>query len=150
MTDLNQTIMQQASGQRRLDPDQQKRFLESFQERVLVTASLEEANSPITTKILASVLQSCLDKTQPIYVKISPQVQSSYQLDYLKISQERNIPATIVSAECNRSPYGLVIHTDHPVDEELLPLSSFLEEKEEKQRNNEKKLSFWSRLFKNK
>ncbi|MFX3960301.1 DUF1694 domain-containing protein, partial [Streptococcus suis] len=45
MTDLQKTILQKASGESRLDPDQQRLYMGTFRERVLLTISSSEALS---------------------------------------------------------------------------------------------------------
>lgn len=66
-------------------------------------------------------------------MKISPNIEFDKQVFYLKQAKESNCQATIVSDDHITSPFGLVIHTNEPVqvDEKDLRLafSSLWEEK---------------------
>ena len=53
--------------------------------------------------------------TEPLFVKISPQVEFEKQVYYLKNAKDSDCQATIVSEDHNSSPFGLVIHSDVPV-----------------------------------
>ena len=46
MTDLSKEIMEKAHGGLKLNPDEQRRFLGTFEERVLGYADLRTSNSP--------------------------------------------------------------------------------------------------------
>ena len=123
MTDLSKEIMEKANGGLKLNPDEQRRFLGTFEERVLGYADIKTSNSPQLQKGFLKVLKSLSEQANPLFVKISPNVDSSVQLSYLKQAKEFGCQATIVSEEHNSSPFGLVIHTDAPVnttDKELL------------------------------
>ena len=114
MTDLSKEIMEKANGGLKLNPDEQRRFLGTFEERVLGYADLKTSNSPQLQKGFLKVLESLNEQASPLFVKISPNVDSSVQLSYLKQAKEFGCQATIVSEEHDSSPFGLVIHTDAP------------------------------------
>ena len=59
-------------------------------------------------------------------MKISPNIEFDKQVFYLKQAKESNCQATIVSDDHITSPFGLVIHTNEPVqvDERTLDLHS--------------------------
>lgn len=150
MTDLNKTIMEKAHGTLKLDPDQQRKFLETFEERVIGTCNLPEASSPAFLEHFQEILQKLLSDYQPIFVKISPNLETKSQLTYMKIAQELGCKTTIVSADCQCSPFGLVLHTDHPVHVEekdlLKQFASILTPSGSTAPQPEKK-SFWKKLF---
>ena len=54
------------------------------------------------------------DRFHPVLVKISPALDESSQLQYLKKTKDLGLVASIVSDDCRHSPFGLIIHTDHP------------------------------------
>ena len=84
MTDLSKEIMEKANGGLKLNPDEQRRFLGTFEERVLGYADLKTSNSPQLQKGFLKVLKSLNEQANPLFVKISPNVDSSVQLSYLK------------------------------------------------------------------
>lgn len=115
MTDVSKQLLEKAHGGLKLNPDEQRRFLGTFEERVLGYASLETANDDQFQKVFLTILERLKNETEPLFVKISPQVEFEKQVYYLKNAKDSNCQATIVSEDHNSSPFGLVIHSDIPV-----------------------------------
>ena len=115
MTDVSKQILEKAHGGLKLNPDEQRRFLGTFEERVLGYAELATANDDKFQKGFLTILETLKKETEPLFVKISPQVVFEKQVYYLKQAKDDNCQATIVSEDHNSSPFGLVIHSDVPV-----------------------------------
>ena len=115
MTDVSKQILEKAHGGLKLNPDEQRRFLGTFEERVLGYAELATANEDKFQKAFLTILETFKKETEPLFVKISPQVVFDKQVYYLKQAKDADCQATIVSEEHNSSPFGLVIHSDVPV-----------------------------------
>ena len=115
MTDVSKQILEKAHGGLKLNPDEQRRFLGTFEERVLGYADLETANDDKFQKGYVSILESLKKETEQLFVKISPQVVFEKQVYYLKQAKDADCQATIVSEDHNSSPFGLIIHSDAPV-----------------------------------
>ena len=115
MTDISKQILEKANGGLKLNPDEQRRFLGTFEERVLGYAELATANDDKFQKAFLTILETFKKETEPLFVKISPQVEFDKQVFYLKHAKDSNCQATIVSEDHNSSPFGLVIHSDVPV-----------------------------------
>ena len=115
MTDISKQILEKANGGLKLNPDEQRRFLGTFEERVLGYADLETADDDKFQKGFLTILETFKKETEPLFVKISPQVEFDKQVFYLKHAKDDNCQATIVSEDHNSSPFGLVIHSDVPV-----------------------------------
>ena len=115
MTDVSKQILEKAHGGLKLNPDEQRRFLGTFEERVLGYAELATANDEKFQKAFLTILETLKKETEPLFVKISPQVVFEKQVYYLKQAKDADCQATIVSEEHNSSPFGLVIHSDVPV-----------------------------------
>ena len=115
MTDVSKQILEKAHGGLKLNPDEQRRFLGTFEERVLGYAELPTANDDKFQKAFLTILETFKKETEPLFVKISPQVEFDKQVFYLKHAKDDNCQATIVSEDHNSSPFGLVIHSDAPV-----------------------------------
>ena len=115
MTDVSKQILEKAHGGLKLNPDEQRRFLGTFEERVLGYAELATANDDKFQKAFLTILETFKKETEPLFVKISPQVEFEKQVYYLKQSKDADCQATIVSEDHNSSPFGLVIHSDVPV-----------------------------------
>ena len=115
MTDISKQILEKANGGLKLNPDEQRRFLGTFEERVLGYAVLATANDDKFQKGFLTILECLKKETEPLFVKISPQVEFEKQVYYLKNAKDSDCQATIVSEDHNSSPFGLVIHSDVPV-----------------------------------
>ena len=115
MTDISKQILEKANGGLKLNPDEQRRFLGTFEERVLGYAELATANDDKFQKGFLTILETFKKETEPLFVKISPQVEFDRQVYYLKNAKDSDCQATIVSEDHNSSPFGLVIHSDVPV-----------------------------------
>ena len=115
MTDVSKQILEKANGGLKLNPDEQRRFLGTFEERVLGYADLETADDDKFKNGFVTIIETFRKETQPLFVKISPQVEFDKQVFYLKQSKDADCQATIVSEDHNSSPFGLIIHSDAPV-----------------------------------
>ena len=115
MTDVSKQILEKANGGLKLNPDEQRRFLGTFEERVLGYAELATANDDKFQKGFLTILETLKKETEPLFVKISPQVVFEKQVYYLKQAKDADCQATIVSEDHNSSPFGLIIHSDAPV-----------------------------------
>lgn len=115
MTDISKQLLEKAHGGLKLNPDEQRRFLGTFEERVLGYAELAAANDDKFQKAFLTILETFKKETEPLFVKISPQVEFEKQVYYLKNAKDSDCQATIVSEDHNSSPFGLVIHSDVPV-----------------------------------
>lgn len=115
MTDLSKQILEKAQGNLKLNPDEQRRYLGTFEERVLGYADIETASSKELQDGFLTIIDTFKNDSEPLFIKISPQLEMEQQLFYLKKSKEVDCQATIVSEDHNSSPFGLVIHSDAPV-----------------------------------
>ena len=147
MTDLSKQLLEKAHGGSKLNPDEQRRYLGTFEERVLGYADINTANSPELEHGFFSILEGFQEKVEILFVKISPNIKFDKQVFYLKQAKESNCQATIVSDDHITSPFGLVIHTNEPVqvDEKdiRLAFSSFWEKK----KAEAPKKSIWKKWF---
>lgn len=55
MTDLSKQLLEKAHGGAKLNPDEQRRYLGTFEERVLGYADIDTANSPQLEKGFLSI-----------------------------------------------------------------------------------------------
>ena len=145
MTDLSKQLLEKAHGGSKLNPDEQRRYLGTFEERVLGYADINTANSPELEHGFFSILDGFQEKVEELFVKISPNIEFDKQVFYLRQAKESNCQATIVSDDHITSPFGLVIHTNEPVqvDEKDLRLA-FSNLWEEKKTETPKK-SIWKK-----
>ncbi|WP_449160100.1 DUF1694 domain-containing protein [Streptococcus sp.] len=148
MTDINKTIMEKAAGPTRFNPDEQRRFLETYEERVIASCTLEEARDKMYLEQYSTILTNISERFEPVLVKISPALDESLQLQYLKQTKDLGLVASIVSDDCRPSPFGIIIHTDHPSGISPTEMSlQYPELFQKKESTGPEKRSFWKRLF---
>ena len=147
MTDLSKQLLEKAHGGPKLNPDEQRRFLGTFEERVLGYADVETANSLQLQKGFLSILENFQEKAEVLFVKISPNIEFDKQVFYLKQAKESNCQATIVSDDHITSPFGLVIHTNEPVQVDEKDLRLAFPNLWEVKQDEPVKKSIWKKWF---
>ena len=147
MTDVSKKILEKANGGLKLNPDEQRRFLGTFEERVLGYAELATANDDKFQKVFLTILETFKKETEPLFVKISPQVEFDKQVFYLKQSKDADCQATIVSEDHNSSPFGLVIHSDAPVQTSEKDLRKAFSDLWQEKKLKKAPTSLWKKWF---
>ena len=147
MTDLSKQLLEKAHGGPKLNPDEQRRYLGTFEERVLGYADVETANSLQLQKGFLTILENFQEKTESLFVKISPNIEFDKQVFYLKQAKESNCQATIVSDDHITSPFGLVIHTNEPVQVDEKDLRLAFSNLWEVKQDEPVKKSIWKKWF---
>ena len=147
MTDVSKKILEKANGGLKLNPDEQRRFLGTFEERVLGYAELATANDVKFQKAFLTILETFKKETEPLFVKISPQVVFDKQVYYLKQAKDADCQATIVSEDHNSSPFGLVIHSDAPVQTSEKDLRKAFSDLWQEKEMKKAPTSLWKKWF---
>ncbi|KXT95231.1 DUF1694 domain-containing protein [Streptococcus oralis] len=147
MTDLSKQLLEKAHGGPKLNPDEQRRYLGTFEERVLGYADVEIANSLQLQKGFLTILENFQEKTETIFVKISPTIEFDKQVFYLKEAKKTNSQATIVSEDHASSPLGLVIHSNEPVQVDKKDLRLAFPSFWEVRQDEPVKKSIWKKWF---
>ncbi|WP_138336324.1 MULTISPECIES: DUF1694 domain-containing protein [Streptococcus] len=145
MTDLSKQLLEKAHGGPKLNPDEQRRYLGTFEERVLGYADINTANSPELEHGFFSILEDFQEKVEELFVKISPNIEFDKQVFYLRRAKESNCQATIVSDDHITSPFGLIIHTNEPVQVEEKDLRLAFSNLWEKKKTETPKKSIWKK-----
>lgn len=147
MTDVSKQILEKANGGLKLNPDEQRRFLGTFEERVLGYADLETSDDDKFEKGFLTILETFKKETEPLFVKISPQVEFDKQVFYLKQAKEAECQATIVSEDHNSSPFGLIIHSDAPVQTSEKDLRKAFSDLWQEKEMKKAPTSLWKKWF---
>lgn len=116
MESLDQKLLKSSLGEHRLKPDEQRYFLGTYKERVVLTATLEEITQQAVADYIASELVPLSIKYPPLSLKLSPELDANLQMLYMKLAKDHHLAATIVDETNHQSPFALVLHTNHVVD----------------------------------
>ena len=147
MTDVSKQILEKANGGLKLNPDEQRRFLGTFEERVLGYADIETADDDKFINGFLTIIETFKKETEPLFVKISPQVEFDKQVFYLKQAKEAECQATIVSEDHNSSPFGLIIHSDAPVQRSEKDLKKAFSDLWQEKEMKKAPTSLWKKWF---
>ncbi|HFR3895727.1 DUF1694 domain-containing protein [Streptococcus suis] len=148
MNDLNTTILQKASGETRLNPDEQRLYMGTYRERVVLLVSFDDLSSEVVGNKFDTICQKLANSYSPLFLKLSPALSDKQQISLMKLAQAHGITTSIIDEKVSKSPYALVFHTDYAIDLEEINLEVIfpnLIKKEEKK--EEQKPSFWKKLF---
>ncbi|MDD6384431.1 MAG: YueI family protein [Streptococcus hyointestinalis] len=148
MTDLDKQILQKATGETRLNPDEQRRYFGTFRERVVLTIALQEAQTEGIQKTFSQALERLLQTFSPLSVKISPKLSTETQIFYMKKAQDKGCSATIVDETAANSPFGIIVHTNKAENIESTDFAvQFPDLLEAKPTPHPQKESFFKKLF---
>lgn len=152
MSDLNQRILQASQQDRGLHSKDQKDYLGTFGERVVLTALLSDCRQEKFQKDLPVFLTKIRESYPKVSLKINAKLASSQQVTILQEAQSQGMTATVVDDTSGTSPYGIVIHTDKAENcpktdvREVFP-EFFVEKTQSEQGPATAKKGFWQKLF---
>ncbi|AAL97461.1 hypothetical protein SpyM6JRS4_02745 [Streptococcus pyogenes JRS4] len=151
MTNLEDKLLKGAWGERRLNPEQQRYYLGTYAERVVLSALLDEAQTKTVKDYLKRELPSLQLVYQPLHLKISSKLAPQLQILYMKLAKENHLPVTIITETHMTSPFAFILHTDHAINLKETRLEVILKQTKNDQLSKqppEKTKSFWKRFLK--
>ncbi|EHI69816.1 DUF1694 domain-containing protein [Streptococcus ictaluri] len=151
MENLDEKLLQAALGEKRFSPDQQRHYLGTFSERMVLSVLLEDGSKSQVMDYISNQIASLKDIYDSLAVKIASHLDSQAQMFYMKLAKEHGLLATIVEEKASTSPFALIIHSNHAVDREETDVSTLLKNMDtlkDPHENARQNSSFWSKLFK--
>lgn len=112
MTSLEKKVLQCASGEKRLKPDELRHYFGTYAERVVLAILLENAEKKTVMEEFSKILKDLSSAYPHLSLKLSPNLADQTQFTYIKTAQALNISATIVDEAKAHSPYGIIVHSD--------------------------------------
>ena len=148
MTNLENRLDRASSGEYRLNPDEQKLYLNTFRERIFLAITFDDAKTPLVKTSFNQILSHFDLADQPIFVKICGELPDDLSGYYLKLSVEHHFVGQIL-IEPASDQYGVVIHTDHAVNRDMIELRDVFPDLLSRPVPDQptKKKSFFSKLF---
>ena len=111
MERLDDKLLQGALGEKRFNPDEQRHYLGTYAERVVLSLPLENAQDNRVKDYLESELPNLALTYRPLTLKISSLLAPNYQMLYMKLAKQYELAATIVTEKHMTSPFALsLIH----------------------------------------
>ncbi|MGT2934819.1 DUF1694 domain-containing protein [Streptococcus castoreus] len=151
MKTLDDKLLKSALGEKRLNPDQQRYYLGTYAERVVLNAPLKGITQEEVKAYLEKELPILSMRHKPLFLKISSKLDTNYQMVYMKLAKQNDLPATIITEKKMTSPFALVLHTDHALNLEETRIEVLLSQAKKEEaltpQKSEKPKSFWQKLF---
>ncbi|HFQ3425432.1 TPA: DUF1694 domain-containing protein [Streptococcus equi subsp. zooepidemicus] len=150
MDSLDTRLLKGASGENRFDPDQQRYYLGTYAERIVLALPLTEVDHEKAKGYITAQLPHLKEAYFPLSFKLSSEFGSAYQMYYMKLAQQNALSATIVDEKGAVSPFALIIHSDHAITKEETNLKAILDKLSNSKPAGQTKAkgkSLWQRLF---
>ncbi|GFH40205.1 DUF1694 domain-containing protein [Lactococcus insecticola] len=122
MTNLDNRIERASCGEYRVNPDEQKLYLNTYRERVLLAVTFSDAENTLLKPHFDQILSSFDGQYDKVSVKISGNLPDALSAFYLKTADNHQFSGQIL-LDSPSDVFGLVIHTDHAVNLEKISLS---------------------------
>ncbi|EOT46359.1 MULTISPECIES: YueI family protein [Enterococcus] len=131
-------------GSPKLHPDEQRAYLGTFRERCYLKMTIDQMKEKNWTTVFFDHIADYQDAS----CLINDQVPQNIQALYIQKLSAAHIPFRIVSyeGEITEDTAGLLVVTDHAVDEPNIEIETKYQLPEEKKQPVEKK-SFWKKWF---
>ena len=91
MTSLENKVLQCASGEKRLNPDELRQYFGTYAERVVLAVLLENAEKKTVIDHFPQILKDLLAVYPNLSLKLSPKLADQIQFTYIKTAQALNI-----------------------------------------------------------
>ncbi|WP_157842996.1 YueI family protein [Bacillus sp. FJAT-44742] len=137
--DVNDYIQEGIHGSRRVNPDEQRRFLGTFRERVLIALTKEQ----VMKKGTYPEVEEMIKKYPDAHLLVNGLIGHKAVSEYTRLASENGIHAQRVTDHDSNTDIGLLLASDIAVDNEEI----FIEDEKSEEQETDKKPSFFQRLF---
>ncbi|MEI5907402.1 YueI family protein [Bacillus spongiae] len=129
-------------GKKELKPDERRRYLGTFRERVLVALT----KSQVRKKGVYQEIEELMKSHPKAHLLLNGNMNYSYLSDYIKKANQFNLHYTMVTNKEYDCEYGLVLAYDYAINKKDILLSD--NEDSPKASSPQKKPSLFHKLFK--
>ncbi|MGY4689920.1 YueI family protein [Salibacterium sp. K-3] len=136
---VNDYIEEGIYGPKEVKPDEKRRFLGTYRERVLLALTKAQVMKKGTFPEVEETMQRHPDAVMIVNGKLGYKAVSAYT----RLASKYNVEAQRVTSLDNQSDIGLVLTEDHAVHKEYV----FIEENEREQKGSEKSKPWWKKFF---
>ncbi|MDN6257195.1 MAG: YueI family protein [Tetragenococcus halophilus] len=130
-----------------VNPDEQKKFLGTFRERVYVRMSIQQMKETENKKILEKHLTDYPNAN----VLINGNINESLQSSYIQMIMKANLKFTVVDTDLKEdTDSGLLVISDEAVNADTIDIQEkFTFDNTQAPQEKQEKKSFWHKLFHN-
>lgn len=116
---LEDYLYQGIYGKKEINPEEKKKFLGTFRERIVVALTV----SQVYKSTIYKEVEQEMKKNAKAKLLLNGSVDYEYLSKYVKIANKYNIPFTIVENKEHDTDIGLVLAHDYAVDKENIFVS---------------------------
>lgn len=130
-----------------VNPDEQRKFLGTFRERVYIRMSIQQMRQEKLKKTLETHLTDYPDAS----VLINGNVSQTLQTSYIQSIMKAKLKFTVVDTDLQEDEEsGLLVVSDKAVNEDTIDIAEkFTNDSSHSSQNGNEKKSFWHSLFHN-
>lgn len=134
-------------GSPSVNPDEQRKFLGTFRERVYIRMTIQQMKQAEYKKSLEKHLPDYPDAS----ILINGNVSESLQSSYIQIAMKVKLKFTIVDTDLKEDDdSGLLVISDQAVNEDTIDIKDkFSSDQTQTSQKATEKKSFWNKLFHN-
>ncbi|MDR0922096.1 MAG: YueI family protein [Lactobacillales bacterium] len=151
MTDEVQERLEQGMyGTPKIKPDELKKYMGTYRERVFLTMTIEEMKNDAYTLALEKELDN---EEETVSLNLNGEMDTDLQTKYIKLAKQYDITFTLVNNDVKNTPdsLGLVLYGKEAVNVSVVDVAekypNAVEELLPKKEEPEKKESFWKKIF---
>ncbi|MDN6362194.1 MAG: YueI family protein [Tetragenococcus koreensis] len=130
-----------------VNPDEQRKFLGTFRERVYIRMTIQQMKQDSNKKILENHLSDYPDAS----VLINGNASESVQSNYIQIAMKAKLKFTVVDSDLKGDDdSGLLVVANKAVNEDTIDIAEkFNSENTQSPQSTSEKKGFWHKLFHN-
>lgn len=130
-------------GPKELKPDEKRKYLGTYRERVLLALYKKDIYRKRGIKEITALKETYPDAIMLLNDKMNINILRPYR----QLAMDLNFSYTYVRNETTDTEYGLIIALEYAIDKEDIHLPEKVEDNIHTDEPNKKKVSWWKRLF---
>lgn len=144
---VEQKLEKSMYGPPKVKPDEQKKYLGTFRERVVIAVANQYATQQKYQTIFKAKLTEDNQVFKSLTMKINDSIDIRVKIKYMKIAKALNIKSTVVSENIsnNANAYAIVVHSDQAENIEVIDIEKL--NIDISKNNTPKKKNFFGKLF---
>ncbi|MBS7576187.1 MULTISPECIES: YueI family protein [unclassified Enterococcus] len=147
---IEEKLEQGFYGKPELKPAEQKKYLGTFRERVILIITNQDASQAFYQKIFSQKLNENVNESAQLSMKINDLLDDATKMKFIKLANELTISSTVVTKNNSIAPEGcaVVVHSNQAVNKEVIDIHQMLDVTDDTFKPNPKR-NFFSKLLKN-
>ncbi|OFI48699.1 hypothetical protein BG261_07340 [Floricoccus tropicus] len=147
-TNLKNRIDMAANGEHRFNPDEQRKYLNTFRERVILIITYDDCMKKEVLSSFDKILEDIQSKYDDITVKINGTLPDDISMAYVKKAKDHNAAVTIVAEPWESTVFGIIIHSSKAVNIEHCDIyDQYKDILTTRETIKKKKESLWKKIF---